>query len=54
MVKIMKEVNKYFIGYNETENKIDYIKYGILNEFGYNVDSSLNEIYNEEKIIKKS
>ncbi len=49
----MKEVNCYFKGFNETENRLDYLKYGLFNEFGYNLTGSNKEEYNEEKIIKK-
>ena len=53
MVKHMKNVNHYYKGYKESDSKINYIKYGLLNEFGYNIDSNPKEEYNEEKIIKK-
>jgi len=48
----MKEVNRYYCGYSGKETNIDYIKYNLLNEFGYDVDKHSKEFYNEEKIIK--
>lgn len=48
----MKEVNNYYEGYNESVLKIDYLKYGLLNEFGCNGRLKKEE-YNEDKIIKK-
>jgi len=54
MVNYMKEVNKYYSSYKESEKRIDYLKYGILNEYGYNLESSNSEKYNEEFIIKKN
>lgn len=50
----MKEVNCYFQGFNDSENRLDYLKYGLLNEYGYNLTGSNKETYNEEKIIKKN
>ncbi len=48
----MKEINRYYVGYNGQEENIEHIKYNLLNEFGYNIDSRNKEYYNEEKIIK--
>ena len=48
----MKEENNYNRGYSETENSLDYIKYGLLNEYGLNLDR-WNKCYKEEDIIKK-
>ncbi len=50
----MREVNLYYQGYFETDKKIDYLKYGLLNEYGYNMGLKPKEYYNEDKIIKKS
>ena len=49
----MKEINQYYKSYNESDEKINYIKYGILNEFGNNILYKNKEDYNEEKITKK-
>lgn len=49
----MKEKNCYYEAYNETENRIDYLKHGLLNEFGPNLNRFKKEEYNEDKIIKK-
>lgn len=49
----MKEVNKYFQGYKESTNRIDYLKYGLLNDYGYNIDRTTKEQYNEEEITKR-
>ena len=48
---IMKEINAYFKGYNGSQDKLDYLKYGLFNDRGLNL-GSINE-YNEEEIIKK-
>lgn len=48
----MKEVNCYYKGYSENNNKIDYIKYGLLNEFGNDLERKNVEVYNEDKITK--
>jgi len=53
MVNSMKEINQYYKSYNESDEKINYIKYGILNEFGDNILSKNKQEYNEGKIIKK-
>ncbi len=45
-------MKKYYQTYNETDKKIDYLKYGILNNFGPNIDRCPKEEYNEEKITK--
>lgn len=47
----MKEVNGYLKGFNNSNKRIDYLKYGLLNDYGLDLDSSLN-FYNEEAIIK--
>lgn len=49
----MKEVNLYYKGYSDSNNRIDYLKYGLLNEFGYNMGLKPKEYYDENKIIKK-
>ena len=48
----MKNVNNYFQGFNGTEAKLDYLKYGLLNERSFNLDYAKPNVYNEEKIIK--
>lgn len=48
----MKEENNYLKGYMETNNTLDYKKYGLLNDYGLNLDRC-NKCYNEENIIKK-
>ena len=48
----MKEENIYYIGYSDTEYSLDYIKYGLLNEYGLNLDRQ-NKCYKEEDIIKR-
>lgn len=49
----MNNSKGYFKSYDESDNRIDYIKYGLLNEYGYNTDRKENQGYNEDKIIKK-
>ncbi len=48
----MKETNSYYKGYVESDNRLDYLKYGLLNEYGLNLDRNIN-YYDEEQIIKK-
>ena len=48
----MKEGNSYYKSYTETNNSLDYKKYGLLNEYGLNIDRN-TEYYKEENIIKK-
>ncbi len=48
----VKEENNYGRGYTETENSLEYKKFGLLNEYGLNIDRS-NKCYKEEDIIKK-
>lgn len=48
----MKEGNAYNKGYMETGNSLDYKKFGLLNEYGLNLDRC-KESYKEENIIKK-
>ena len=43
----------YFEAYSESDNRMDYLKYGLLNEYGYNINRMEKESYNEDKIIKK-
>ena len=47
----MKEINNYYKSYNESKKRIDFLKYGLFNERGINIDSNL-KYYNEEDIIK--
>ncbi len=48
----MKEINCYYKGYSESNNRIDYLKYGLLNEYGNELERKDKEFYNEDKIIK--
>ncbi len=52
MGETMKETNNYFKGYTETNNSLEYKKYGLFNEYGLNLDRS-KTYYNEDNIIKK-
>lgn len=45
--------SNYYGSYNETGNRKEYLKHGLLNEFGYNIYRKERECYDEEKIIKK-
>lgn len=49
----MKEINRYYKSYSDKNNKSDYLKYGILNLYGPNLEASSREKYNEEEIIKR-
>ncbi|MCI8671729.1 MAG: hypothetical protein HFI36_06875 [Bacilli bacterium] len=49
----MKDVNCYYEGFVESDKRIDFLKYGLLNDFGPNLEKNKNNIYNEDKIIKK-
>lgn len=46
------EQNSYFRGYTESDNRLDYLKYGLLNDFGLNLDRYKSD-YKEDNIIKK-
>lgn len=48
----MRNLNSYYEGFNGSDKQIDYLKHGILNEFGYNLSFNSKECYNEDKIIK--
>lgn len=48
----MKKENSYGNGYTESNNTIDYIKHGLMNEYGLNLDRC-QKFYKEEDIIKK-
>jgi hypothetical protein len=48
----MKNKNQYYEGFNGSEEKIDFLKHGILNDYGLNINHNTKEIYNENKIIK--
>ena len=43
MVNGMQERNKYYQGFSGTEEKIDYLKYGLFNDRGFNLDSSIKK-----------
>lgn len=49
---LLKKENNYHKSYTETGNTIDYLKYGLFNNYGPNIDRS-NKFYKEEEIIKK-
>lgn len=49
----MKEINRYYKSFSETNKKSDYLKYGLLNEYGPSLDESNKEVYNEEEIMKR-
>lgn len=49
----MKDINNYFRGASGKEESIDKIKYGLLNDYGYDFSSSVRDKYDEEKIIKR-
>ena len=46
----MKDVNCYYEGFVESDKRIDFLKYGLLNDFGPNLEKNKNNIYNEDKI----
>ena len=48
----MQKENGYQKGYTETGNRMDYLKYGLMNDYGINLDRT-NKCYKEEDIIKK-
>lgn len=48
----MQEENGYYKGYTETGNNLDYLKYGLFNQYGLNLDR-WNKCYKEEDIIKR-
>ena len=52
MGDMMKKVNAYFKGATGKEKKMDYLKYGLLNDRGYDFASSVINIYNEDNITK--
>lgn len=52
-MEVLKKINCYYEGYNESKNRIDYLKYGLLNEYGIN-NRVRKEEYNEDKIIKRT
>ena len=48
----MKEVNKYFKSYDGSSKKIDYLKYGLFNERGYDLDYNPKKDINIENLRK--
>ncbi|MCM1053035.1 MAG: hypothetical protein NC483_03590 [Ruminococcus sp.] len=50
----MKEINGYYKGFNSSDKRIDYLKYGLFNEYGLDLEKDSISYYNEEKIIKTS
>lgn len=49
----MKNINKYSTSYQESNNHLDYLKYGLLNEYGPSLNSYDKQSFNEEDIVKK-
>ena len=45
-------MNKYYTSYEDNNKRIDYLKYGLLNARGINIDRKTPKQYNEEDIIK--
>ncbi len=45
-------MNKYYTSYNETNKRIDYLKYGLLNPRGIAIDKKILPEYNENAITK--
>lgn len=48
----MKSVNGYYKGYSNNDDKLNFLKFEILNEFGPSLRCSKN-IYQEDSIVKK-
>ena len=48
----MKEIDKYYQGYTESDDTLAFKKHGLLNEYGLNLDRS-KKYYNESEIIKR-
>ena len=48
----MNKEDYYKMGFTDTGNYLDYLKYGLLNEYGLNLDR-INNYYKEENIIKR-
>ncbi len=49
----MKEIDRYYKSFSETNKNIDYLKYGLLNEYGPNLEAANKEVYNEDEIMKR-
>jgi len=47
----MKEVNGYYKGYGNSSDKLNFLKFELLNEFGPNMGSS-KKYYQEDDIVK--
>ena len=45
VIVFMKEKNNYFTSFNASENKFDYLKYGLTKDFGPNIEGN-QEYYN--------
>ena len=41
----MKETNSYYKGYIESDNRLDYLKYCLINEYCLNLDRNNNYYY---------
>ncbi len=52
MVIKVQGLNKYYQGFSGNEEKIDYLKYGLFNERGFNIDSSGKEKYDNKKVLR--
>ncbi len=50
----MRLNNRYFQGFRGDEEKIDYLKYGLFNERGYNIDACRKDEYNPDKVMKSN
>ncbi len=48
----MKKIDGYCKGFNNSDKRIDYLKYGLSNEYGLDLEKDNINYYNEENIIK--
>ena len=48
----MKEIDKYYQGYTDSDDTLEFKKHGLLNEYGLNLDRT-KKYYNESDIIKR-
>lgn len=48
----MKNINNYFKGFDGSNKKIDYLKYGLFNTRGSILDSSPKKIYKDDEYKK--
>ncbi len=47
----MKEVNGYYKGYSNSTDRLNFLKFGVLNEFGLDLGYS-KKYYHEDDIVK--